>query len=52
MGRNYLQGRDGDRADAVLTAAGYNFNPAQWFRRPLRTLLLALLRSHPIPRCA
>ena len=25
MGRNYLKGRDGDRANAVLAAAGYNF---------------------------
>jgi hypothetical protein len=25
MGRNYLKGRDGDRINAVLAAAGYNF---------------------------
>lgn len=25
MGRNYLKGHDGDRANAVLAAAGYNF---------------------------
>ena len=25
MGRNYLKGRDGDRSNAVLAAAGYNF---------------------------
>ena len=25
MDRNYLKGRDGDRANAVLAAAGYNF---------------------------
>jgi IS5 family transposase len=25
MGRNYLKGRDGDRANAVLAAVGYNF---------------------------
>jgi len=26
MGRNYLTGRDGDRINAVLVAAGYNFS--------------------------
>ena len=26
MGRNYLKGRDGDRSNAVLAAAGYNFS--------------------------
>jgi IS5 family transposase len=26
MDRNYLKGRDGDRANAVLAAAGYNFS--------------------------
>ena len=25
MGRNHLKGRDGDRANAVLAAVGYNF---------------------------
>ena len=28
MGRNYLKGRDGDRINAVLAAADYNFKPA------------------------
>jgi transposase, IS5 family len=26
MGGNYLKGRDGDRINAVLGAAGYNFS--------------------------
>ena len=26
MRRNHLKGRDGDRINAVLAAAGYNFN--------------------------
>ena len=26
LGRNYLKGRDGDRINAVLAAAGYNFS--------------------------
>jgi len=25
LGRNFLEGRDGDHANAVLTAVGYNF---------------------------
>src|SRR6516225_9684042 len=32
MGRNYLTGRDGDRINAVLAAAGYNFSLLlRWF---------------------
>ena len=32
MERNYLKGRDGDRANAVLAAAGYNFSLlVRWF---------------------
>lgn len=50
MDRNYLKGRAGDRANAVLAAAGYNFNLLlRWFERLLRALLLALLRSPIIP---
>ena len=43
MGRNYLKGRDGDRANAVLAAAGYNFALLlRWLGRLLRALLQAL----------
>ena len=43
MGRNYLKGRDGDRANAVLAAAGYNFALLlRWLRRLLRALFQAL----------
>ena len=32
MGHNYLKGRDGDRTNAVLAAAGYNFSLLlRWF---------------------
>ena len=32
MGRNHLKGRDGDRINAVLAAAGYNFSLLRrWF---------------------
>jgi len=41
MRRNHLQGREGDRINAVLAAAGYNFSLLlRWFRRLLRALLL------------
>src|SRR5262249_5073235 len=39
MGRNYLTGRDGDRINAVLAAAGYNFSLLlRWFEELLRVL--------------
>jgi hypothetical protein len=41
MGRNYLAGRDGDRINAVLAAAGYNFSLLlRWFEELLRALSL------------
>ena len=43
MGRNYLKGRDGDRINAVLAAAGYNFSLLlRWLARLLRALIRAL----------
>ena len=46
MGRNYLKGRDGDRIDAVLAAAGYNFSLlVRWLERLLRALIRALLAA-------
>jgi hypothetical protein len=46
IGRNYLKGRTGDRANAILAAAGYNFALLlRWLRRLLRALFQAL--SHP-----
>ncbi len=46
MERNYLKGRDGDRANAVLAAAGYNFSLlVRWFEALLRALIAALLRT-------
>jgi transposase, IS5 family len=42
MGRNYLKGREGDRINAVLAAAGYNFSLLlRWLKR----LLCALIRA-------
>jgi len=46
MERNYLKGRDGDRTNAILAAAGYNFSLLiRWFEALLRALLQALLRA-------
>jgi transposase, IS5 family len=43
MGRNYLKGRDGDRINAILAAAGYNFSLLlRWLRRLLRALFAML----------
>lgn len=47
MGRNYLKGRNGDRANAILAAAGYNFRRlARWLRIFLRIILDA--ENNPI----
>jgi transposase, IS5 family len=44
LGRNYLKGRDGDRINAVLAAAGYNFGLLlRWLERLLCALIRALL---------
>ncbi|HZT88998.1 MAG TPA: IS5/IS1182 family transposase, partial [Stellaceae bacterium] len=47
--RNYLKGRDGDRANAVLAAAGYNFSLLlRWLTRLLRALFHPLFPA-PTP---
>ena len=49
MGRNYLKGRHGDRCNAVLAAAGYNFRLLlRWLEGLLRALIRVLL---PTPCC-
>src|SRR6266540_7551128 len=51
MRRNYLTGRDGDRINAVLAAAGYNFSLLlRWFAELLRALSLILCRALLAPR--
>ena len=53
MGRNHLKGRDGDRINAVLAAAGYNFSLLRrWFERLLRALWLIIARAVLAPRLA
>jgi IS5 family transposase len=51
MDRNYLKGRDGDRANAVLAAAGYNFSLlVRWFEALLRAWFQAMLRAALTPQ--
>jgi transposase, IS5 family len=46
MDRNYLKGRDGDRINAVLAAAGYNFGLLlRWLAELLRALVAVLLAA-------
>jgi IS5 family transposase len=55
MDRNFLTGTDGDAANAVLAAVGYNVaRLIAWLRELWRALLpalvaLALLTPHPLP---
>jgi len=50
LGRCYLKGRNGDAANVILTAAGYNFRLVlAWLRMLLRLILTALLKSFTIP---
>jgi IS5 family transposase len=53
MDRNYLKGREGDRANAVLAAAGYNFSLLlRWLEALLCALIAARLRSARRPHLA
>ena len=46
MGRNYLKGRAGDRCNALLAAAGYNFGLLlRWLEQLLCTLMRMLLAT-------
>src|SRR5271170_643230 len=50
LGRCYLKGREGDAANAVLTAVGHNLRLVlAWLRILLRLILLALCRAFAIP---
>ena len=49
LGRCYLKGRDGDAANAILTAVGYNFRLLlAWLSALLRLILIVIRRSAPI----
>jgi IS5 family transposase len=50
LGRCYLKGRDGDAANAILSAVGYNLRLVlAWLRIILRAFVLALLRNFASP---
>jgi IS5 family transposase len=51
MSRNHFKSRAGDRANAVLAAAGYNFALLlRWLRRLLRALFQTLFPPPICPR--
>ena len=53
MDRNYLKGRDGDRMNAVLAAAGYNFGLLlRWLAELLRALIRMLAETLRPPQTA
>ena len=53
MDRNYLKGRVGDRINAVLAAAGYNFSLLiRWLAALLRALIAILACAAPEPKNA
>jgi IS5 family transposase len=53
MDRNYLKGRDGDRGNAVLAAAGFNFGLLlRWLAQTLRALIWALDETAASPQIA
>jgi transposase, IS5 family len=46
LGRNYLKGRHGDHANAVLSAVGYNFRLIlNWLKALLRLFLAAVFAA-------
>jgi hypothetical protein len=58
MNRNYLTGQVGDKINAVLSAAGYNFRkllrwlvfaPIFWLTWRLKSILAAHLGTRPAP---
>jgi IS5 family transposase len=53
MDRNFLKGRQGDRINAVLAAAGFNFSLLlRWLAELLRAFIQALTEARPTPRIA
>ena len=53
MDRNYLKGRDGDRINAVLAAAGFNFSLLlRWLAELLRALIQMLAKADLAPQIA
>lgn len=50
LGRCYLKGRDGDAANIILTATGYNLRLVLvWLRELLRIILTVMMRTFANP---
>ena len=50
LGRCYLKGREGDAANVILSAVGYNLRRVlAWLRMLLRLILVALSRMFAVP---
>jgi transposase, IS5 family len=53
MDRNYLKGRLGDRINAVLAVAGYNFGLLlRWLADLLRVIIRAFVETLPAENSA
>jgi transposase, IS5 family len=53
LGRNHLKGREGDRINAVLAAAGYNFGLLlRWLAELLRAIIRAFAETVPAQKIA
>ena len=53
MDRNHLKGREGDRINAVLAAAGFNFSLLlHWLAELLRALMLQVIAARTIATAA
>ena len=50
LGRNYLKGRDGDKTNAILAGAGYNYRLVlKWLRLLFAWIMDAILGAFRLP---
>ncbi len=50
LGRNYLKGRDGDKINAILAGAGYNYRLVlKWLRLLFARIMRAILAAFRLP---
>ena len=50
LGRNYLKGRDGDKTNAILAGAGYNYRLVlKWLRLLFARIMAAILGAFRLP---
>jgi IS5 family transposase len=50
LDRNFLNGRDGDKINAILVGAGYNYRLVlKWLRLLLARIMAAILKAMPLP---